>query len=75
MKEFLSTHQIPYRYIDICESVFTLRPFLQLRETEPLFAPVRAAGGIGIPALVVDGEVCIEPSAEWLRSRFLTVKQ
>ena len=39
-------------YIDITASTANLKEFLKLRDTEELFAPVRAHSGIGIPLFV-----------------------
>lgn len=48
-------------YIDITESTDNLKAFLRLRDTEALFAPVRARGGIGIPLFVAeDGRMTLE---------------
>lgn len=48
-------------YVDITESVANLRDFLQLRDHEAAFAPVRERGSIGIPAFVKeDGEVTLD---------------
>lgn len=48
-------------YIDITESTTNLKEFLQLRDTAPVFAPVREHGGIGIPLFVADdGRMTLE---------------
>ena len=48
-------------YIDITESTANLREFLAIRDTDPLFAPVRERGGIGIPLFVrEDGTTTLE---------------
>lgn len=39
-------------YIDITENTKNLREFLQFRDNEELFAPVRQGGSIGIPLFV-----------------------
>ncbi len=39
-------------YVDITEDTGKLKEFLQLRDREPVFAPVRERGGIGIPLFV-----------------------
>ena len=44
-------------YIDITENTANLREFLHLRDSSPVFAPVKEQGGIGIPLFVrEDGE-------------------
>ena len=48
-------------YIDITESTANLREFLQIRDTAPLFAPVKERGGIGIPLFVnTDGAMTLD---------------
>lgn len=41
-------------FIEITEDTGKLREFLHLRDTDPLFAPVREHSGIGIPCFVND---------------------
>ena len=48
-------------YIDITESTANLREFLAIRDTSPVFAPVKEHGGIGIPLFVrEDGAATLE---------------
>ena len=48
-------------FVDITASVANLREFLMLRDTNELFAPIRAEGRIGIPAFVrEDGTVTLD---------------
>ena len=48
-------------FVDITASVANLREFLMLRDTNEQFAPIRAAGRIGIPAFVrEDGIVTLD---------------
>ena len=39
-------------YVDIVENTGNLREFLQIRDSDPVFAPVKEYGGIGIPLFV-----------------------
>lgn len=39
-------------YIDIVENVMKLREFLEIRDTDPVFAPVKERHSIGIPLFV-----------------------
>lgn len=39
-------------YINIMEDTGKLREFLAIRDKDPLFAPLRERGGIGIPLFV-----------------------
>jgi glutaredoxin-related protein len=57
MKEFLDAHQVRYSFIDILDSLGKLKMFLKYRDSLGLFEGTRAAGGVGIPfVLVNDGE-------------------
>ena len=48
-------------YIDITESTANLREFLAIRDTSPVFVPVKEHGGIGIPLFVrEDGAATLE---------------
>lgn len=48
-------------YVDITENVANLRAFLQLRDHDAAFDPVRERGSVGIPAFVrEDGEVTLD---------------
>lgn len=39
-------------YIDIVENTMNLREFLEIRDTDPIFEPVKEHHGIGIPLFV-----------------------
>ena len=39
-------------YVNIVESTLNLREFLQIRDNDPVFVPVKEHGGIGIPLFV-----------------------
>lgn len=60
-KSLMAQRGFTVDYVDITESVANLRDFLQLRDHEEAFAPVRERGSIGIPAFVKeDGEVTLD---------------
>lgn len=42
------------QYIDITENTANLKEFLAMRDHDPVFAPVRERGGIGVPLFVND---------------------
>lgn len=64
---------IPYEYHDITGSTAELKAFLAIRDKEPLFDAVRAAGGIGIPCFVKeDGTVTLE-TADVLQRLILNI--
>lgn len=56
-------------YVNITESTATLKEFLALRDHDPVFAPVRQSGGIGVPLFVNgDGQKTFDPdeALAWL---------
>ena len=54
-------HGLPYEYLDITASLRYLHEFLALRDSLPAFDQAKAAGAIGIPALVSeDGGVTLD---------------
>ena len=64
MKEVLSQKNVRYAFIDICESVGKLKMYLKLRDTEPALEAACEAHRVGIPTLVVDGQVIPVDDAE-----------
>lgn len=50
----LDSAGVDYVYCDFAEDLRSLKEFLAIRESSPLFDAVRAAGGIGIPCIVAD---------------------
>ena len=60
-KENFDAHGIEYTMVDINASLRNLKDFLALRDSLPVFDDIKAAGGIGIPALVKeDGTVTVD---------------
>jgi len=55
---------VKFLFIDICESVGTLKKFLAIRDVSPAFAEVREKHRAGVPALVVDDEVILVDGPE-----------
>lgn len=52
---------IAYEYCDFSEDLLNLKRFLMLRDTDPVFEPVRAEGKIGIPCMVrEDGTLTLD---------------
>lgn len=52
---------IAYEYLDFSESLLNLKAFLKIRDGNPMFDEVRAAGSIGIPCIVKeDGSVTLD---------------
>ena len=51
---------ITYTFCDFSDDLKYLKAFLNLRDSEPIFAQVKAEGKIGIPCIVhEDGSVCL----------------
>ena len=60
-KALMAQRGFTVEYVDITENTANLRAFLQLRDHEAAFAPVKERGSIGIPAFVKeDGEVTLD---------------
>jgi glutaredoxin-related protein len=52
---------VEYTYLDFAEDLRNLKAFLALRDTDPVFAQVRAEGKIGIPCILQeDGTVSLD---------------
>ncbi len=57
----LDAHGIPFEFVDISESLCSLKDFLALRDSLPVFDHCREIGDIGLPALVrEDGSVFLD---------------
>ena len=57
----LKEAEIPFEYCDFADSILHLKEFLKLRDEQPVFAEVRAAGKIGIPCILrEDGTITLE---------------
>jgi len=59
-----------YEKINIGEKTASLKEFLKLRDTSPVFQNIRGSGSIGIPCFVLeDGTVTLSPEEAGLKSR------
>lgn len=57
MKEFLSQNNVEFTYVEITESMRTLKAFLHYRDNHPAFVEIKEAGRVGLPCIVInDGE-------------------
>ncbi len=57
MKEFLSSENIKFLYLDITENMLNLKNFLKYRDNSPEFSEIKKAGRVGLPCVVInDGE-------------------
>ncbi|MGB7606646.1 MAG: hypothetical protein WBL93_14340 [Lutisporaceae bacterium] len=59
MKEVLSQKGIEFIYFDISLDFGALKRFLKIRDTNDIFDPVREAGRVGIPTVLVDDKVML----------------
>ena len=50
----LAAAQIPVEFRDIAQ-LENLKEFLSIRDNDPIYDPVKARGGVGIPLLVKNG--------------------
>lgn len=64
VKELLSEKNINYTYIDVCESVGSLKKFLKVRDTSSAYEGVRERHSVGIPSMMIDDEVFLISSAD-----------
>ena len=52
---------IGYEYKDFADALVNLKEFLSIREGNPMFDEIRAAGGIGIPCILrADGSMTLD---------------
>lgn len=52
---------VDYEYFDFSDDLTALKAFLTIRDSDPLFAEIKAQGRIGIPCIVdEDGSVRLE---------------
>ncbi len=54
MKEFLSSNDIKFAYLDITEGLFNLKTYLKLRDTRPEFDEIKKMGIVGIPFIMIN---------------------
>lgn len=54
MKEFLSSENIRFLYLDISENMLNLKTFLKYRDSAPEFDEIKKAGRVGLPCIVIN---------------------
>lgn len=57
LKEVLSEKGVEFAYFDISLDFSALKRFLKIRDNNPLYNPVKEAGRVGIPTVLIDDEV------------------
>lgn len=60
LKEYLSAKGVQYHYLDVSLDLPSLKSFLKLRDNNPIFNEVKAAGMLGLPTIVVGDEIIID---------------
>lgn len=71
MKEFLSSKEVEYVYIDITGSMLGLKKYLKLRDLRPEYEEIKAAGRVGIPCVEIEGKLFFKEDdldIEWIKS-------
>ena len=53
-REELDKAGVAYEYLDFSDNLRNLKEFLKLRDGDPLFLPVKEAGSIGIPCILME---------------------
>lgn len=53
-KEYLSSNNIEFLYLDITENMINLKTFLKYRDEYAEFKEVRESGRVGLPCIVVN---------------------
>ncbi len=56
MKEYLSSNNVEYIYLDITESMLYLKMFLKHRDFRPEFEEIKKANRVGIPCIMINKE-------------------
>lgn len=54
MKAWLSAHDVDITIIDINSGMLPLKQFLKYRDTCEEFIPIKAAGRVGLPCIVIN---------------------
>lgn len=54
IKAVLDEKNIAYEFVNITENIPNLRMFLKMRDTMPMFDPIREEGRVGLPVIELD---------------------
>ena len=68
-------NQIAYEFLDINESLRTLKDFLILRDSQPVFDHLKAVNDIGIPACVKEDGTVFTDWEVYLKEQGMEVKE
>lgn len=60
-REALDKASVKYEFRDFALELKNLKEFLQIRDHNSMFEPIKEAGGIGIPCIVLEnGEITLD---------------
>ena len=66
VKEALLQRNVAFEYIEITDSMKNLKEFLKIRDKSDDFKIVRRVHSVGIPMLLIDGEVHLNITDDFL---------
>ena len=66
-KQALTEAGVKFAFVDVCESVGTLKRYLKIRDTAESHAMVREKHTVGIPTIVIDDEVILVNGPEHIK--------
>ena len=53
VREYLLENKVEFDYIDITDSMRSLKIFLAFRDKDPYFDPIKKRGSVGIPTIMI----------------------
>ncbi|MBP1581296.1 MAG: hypothetical protein J6A26_02705 [Oscillospiraceae bacterium] len=74
VKEALTQAGVTFAFVDVCESVGSLKKYLKIRDTAESHAMVREKHSVGIPTIVIDGEVILVNGPDHVKELVETYK-
>jgi len=52
---------VEFAYFDISLDFGALKRFLRIRDNNPLYIPVKEAGRVGIPTILIEDKIYLDP--------------
>jgi len=59
LKEYLSEKGVKFAYFDISLDFGALKRFLKIRDNNSIYNPIKEAGSVGVPTIMIDDEIMI----------------
>ena len=59
LKEYISENEIKFAYFDIRLDFGALKRFLNIRDNNSTFDPIKEANRVGLPTILIDDEIMI----------------